>query len=76
MGNEKFCGRLVRADESTIGNIYKTDAGYIVREIKEYARKPGGVLFNGRVFTGKDFAKARITDLGYGVDRSYTLRTA
>ncbi len=43
-----------------LGNIYKVEDGYIVREALREGGI-GGVIFDGRIFQGADFA--RISDL-------------
>jgi hypothetical protein len=69
---DKFCGR-VEQNGNEIGNLYRADTGYVIREVKPFARKVGPVLFGGRVFRAKDFKLKSSVDLGYGVDRTYTL---
>lgn len=53
-----------------VGAIFKVDGGYVVRNGDNY----GTTLFNGRVFTGMDFAVAGQLNLGYGIVKKYSLR--
>lgn len=59
-----------------LGNIYKVEDGYVVRECLREGGI-GGVIFDGRIFQGVDFA--RISDLHLSASQTvkrYMVRNA
>ena len=72
MNKRTYAGTLVDADKAYVGMIHKCDGGYIVR--KPDGRTIGKPMFDGHVFSGKDFIKVGSTDLGYATERYYILK--
>ena len=57
-----------------IGSLYHVGDGYIVREVKPFARKVGPVLFEGRKFTAKEIELIRATRISSTqIDRHFNV---
>lgn len=68
-----FCGDLVNEAGDHLGMIHRMGAGYVIRKPVEFSRDLGPVIFDGRVFSAKDFAHVRTTNLGYRTVKSYQM---
>jgi hypothetical protein len=71
---EKFLGEFYHHG-AYVGSLYKSEGGYIVREVKPFARRVGPVLFEGKTFAASELMKIGQTNLGYGVIRRYSFAT-
>jgi len=74
MTTKTYRGDLTNEAGDHLGCIHATTEGFIVR--KPDGRSIGPAIFGGKVFSGKDFALVRSTNLGYATVKTYKLREA